>query len=355
MLTVEEIRERKARLEQAALERLTERAEVQVQRANNYRFVRPFSDAYDSAVDSIVRAEGRFTLGLSEIDVLTRGFGPKELVLVLGFAHAGKTQLVNTAILNNRDRRVLFLSMDDPREMILIKLACMQLGVSADALERRIRSGDDEALRSLRVAATDSFRNLIVVDEALSLSGVDQAVKEATDYWGAPPEAVFIDYLGSMRNANDDGGLESIQARAAMLKRWCKEQPFPTICLHQNTRGRGAPGEPITMLSGAYGGEQEATVLMGVRRKRDWAELEQWERDLHRNTITLHVVKNKRPPSRVTPPEGVDFFMEPTTGLIRRLHDDDWPQALTGRAITSATAAVAAARSVAPDHEDPDA
>jgi replicative DNA helicase len=346
-LTRDEIEERKRALQDASVERLVERADLAHQRSESFRYVKPFSDAYDGVVHSIRAADGRFTLGLAEIDTLTRGFGPKELVMILGFSHAGKTQLVNTAILNNRDKRILFLSMDDPTEMILVKLACMDMGVSADRLERQIRQGDESALRALRVAATDSFRNLVVVDESLSLSGVQSAVEEVTSYWGAPPDACIIDYLGSMQSeVNDD--YDGVKSKAAALKRWEKEQPFPTIVLHQNTRGRGAPGEPITMLSGAYGGEQEATVLMGIRRKRDWTDLEQWERDQHANSVTLHVVKNKRPPSKVTPYEGVDFYMNPDTGLIRRMHDDDWPKrpSASGQVLTSAHEALEAAKGV---------
>ena len=188
ILTAEEIAERKARLEQAAQERLVDRAEIQVHRAEGLQYVRPFADAYDAVVDAMVNPDGRFRLGLAPIDTLTRGFGPKELVMIVGFSHAGKTQLVNTAILYNRDKRILFLSMDDPTEMILIKLACMRMGVSAEDLERRVAQGDKEALRALRVAATDDFRNLLVVDQSLSIAGIDRVVKEATTYWEAPPD-----------------------------------------------------------------------------------------------------------------------------------------------------------------------
>jgi hypothetical protein len=85
----------------------------------------------------------------------------------------------------------------------------------------------------------------------------------------------------------------------------------------------GAPGAPISMLSMAYGGEQEATMVIGVRRKRDDQTLDSWDRQCQQDTITLHLAKNKRPPARVTPAEGVDFFMDADTGLIRALRESD--------------------------------
>lgn len=288
------------------------------------RYVESCETAYDDLADALSGDDHRVRLGLGQIDILTRGFGPKELILLLGFAHAGKTQLVNTTILNNLDRRILFFSMDDPREMILLKLACMSRGESAEVVERRLRDGDDTLKRELRSFATTQLENLLIVDQSLGLAAMSAAVDEATVYWGAAPELVILDFLGSMRgngqSDDEDGG---IKAKIDSLKAWVKDKPFPTICLHQNTRGRGAPGEPITMLSGAYGGEQEATMVLGIRRKRDWRDLDEWQRREHDKTVTVHLVKNKRPPGRKTPDSGLDFYMDPDTGLIRTLRDSD--------------------------------
>lgn len=323
LLTDEEIAARAAAVQAAADQRLTHHAQVEMDRTASYKYVHPLVSTYESVLESIRTSEQRFSLGLAELDVRTRGFGPKELILVTGFAHSGKTQLVNTAILNNRDKRVLFFSMDDPAEMILLKLVCMLHDVDAETLERRIREGDAKAKHMLHEAATLTFENLIVVDDSLDLVAMTRAIEEATAYWGAPPECVIIDYLGSMQGG--DMGDEGIKSKVAGLKGWVKDKPFPTVVIHQNTRSRGAPGEPITLLSGGYGGEQEATILIGVRRKRDAQELEPYERDNHQNTVTIHVVKNKRPPGKTTPPDGIDFYMNPATGLIRPMHDDDRP------------------------------
>lgn len=314
------VAERRALIDGAAHARLDQVAAIQ-EWAGQY--VEPCSKAYEDLTDALSSADTRIRLGLGEIDIRTRGFGAKELILILGFAHAGKTQLLNTMFLNNLDKRTLFFSMDDPKEMILLKLACMHRGESAEDVERRLRQGDETLKRELRAFATEQLRNLVIVDQSMGLGQMAKVVDEATRYWGAEPELCAIDYLGSVRGAHHDDEGDSIKAKADALKAWVKDKPFPTVCLHQNTRGKGAPGEPITMLSGAYGGEQEATMVIGIRRKRDWKELTDFERKDHEHTVTLHVAKNKRPPGKVTPPEGIDFWMEPDTGLIRPLRDAD--------------------------------
>lgn len=343
------------RLAEVQGERADAQAAQQAGWAKDYRYVKPFSSTYDGILEALEGGDDRFRLGLAPIDVLTRGFGPKELVFVTGFSHSGKTQLVNTAILHNTDKRILFFSMDDPAEMILMKLVCMHEGVSAEVLERRIRQHDAAAKASLKAAATGLFRNLVVIDESLGLEAMTRAIAEATDYWKAPPQLVVIDYLELMQgDAHSDDAGGNVKSKSQALKKWVKDKPFPTMVLHQGTRGRCAPGEPITMLSMAYGGEQEGTVVIGARRKREYDQLDSWERDQHKNTITLHVVKNKRPPAKITPRDGIDFFMDPDTGIIRQLREDDLHPAApspttsrpvdTSQALSSAEEALRAAR-----------
>lgn len=324
LLTEADVQANILKLQQAQLARSTEVAVADGVATSRNHYVRPLSDAAQSAIEAIENNDERFMLGLDVIDFRTRGMGAKELVFVTGFAHSGKTQLINTAILNNRDKRVLFFSMDDPAEMILIKLVCMLNNVDAEVLERRIRAHDHESKLALQQAATHVFKNLSIVDDSLGLGGMDVALAEFEQLHGAPPHAVIIDYIGSMQGGGD-GDDNGIKAKAALLKQWVKDKPFPTIVVHQNTRSRGAPGEPITLLSMGYGGEQEGTMVIGVRRKRDLEGLEPSERERHKNSVTLHLVKNKRPPGKMTPNEGVDLYMEASTGLIRAMTDADYP------------------------------
>lgn len=322
-LTEDEILERKRALEARVLNGEAERDDALAARTSSYKYVHPFSQTTDTLLEALESSDDRFRLGLSEIDVLTRGFGAKELILVTGFSHAGKTQLINTAILNNSGKRILFLSLDDAAEMILLKLACMAEGVTAQELEQRVRQHDESAKQILRQVASRKFGNLICIDDSLSLDQIQKAVAEATDYWGAPPEAIIIDYLGSIAGIGADDEDGGVKNKAAALKRWAKSTPCPVIVVHQQTRSRGAPGAAVTITSGAFGGEQEATILIGVRRKRDDESLDPWERDHHANTVTVHVPKCKRAGGKITPREGIDFYMDPDTGLIRSLRDTD--------------------------------
>lgn len=284
------------------------------------RYVRPLTEHANNLIDSLAVKDG-IGLGLAEIDVLTRGFRPTDLVIITGFAHSGKTQLVNTMIYGAPRKRVLFFSLDDPAEMILAKLVAMQTGTNAEILERRVVDGDEETKQIIRECASDTYQNLIVVDDQIGITGMHAAVAEATELWGHPPDAVIIDYLEMMPGTETADGNEhsAVKHKANALKSWANQAPYPLIVLHQGTRSNARPGEPITLLSLGYGGEQQGTIIIGCRRQRDKREMEAWDRQNHQDTITVHVVKNKRPGGRCTHYEGVDFYMEADTGLIRTL------------------------------------
>jgi hypothetical protein len=86
-------------------------------------------------------------------------------------------------------------------------------------------------------------------------------------------------------------------------------------------------------------------MILGARRKSMDEDLDDHERGRHQHTITLHLVKNKRPPGKKTSHEGVDFYMDPQTGMIRAIHDGD----LTFNSAANAAKQAAALARATPD------
>ena len=125
------------------------------------------------------------------------------------------------------------------------------------------------------------------------------------------------------------------------IKAWGKRMNKPLFILHQSSRTAGKDGAAVTMSSGEYGGEAESTHIIGVRRKRaeiaaDMAEamdkadkaadptrhlnkVNELQHDmmLHENTITINLVKNKRPPMKLV--DDLDFQLDQRTGKISPL------------------------------------
>ena len=299
--------------------------------------IRALSDAAENLIN-VLKADEGIRLGLTPIDILTRGFLPTDLIVVTGFTHSGKTQVVNTMILNNQGKRILFVTLDDPAEMLLAKLIAMETHEPAESLEQRLRGGDERAAQMVRDAARERFANLLVVDDVVGLHAIQNCVADAEARWGAPIDALVLDYVELIPGGVTEDEHSSVKRKMNELKGMAKKAHYPIVALHQGTRLNSKPGEPITMLSLGYSGEQQATIIIGVRRQKFNPKLEPADRPFHEKTVTLHVVKNKRPGGKLTRYVGEDFHMNPDTGLIRQLKDADY------RAENSAAAAADAVR-----------
>lgn len=277
-----------------------------------YKWIHPFSSAADGLIEYAQNPEGRFMLGMHDIDVMTRGFGRKELVYVTGRAHSGKTQVVLQGVANNPDRRIIIFTPDETSELILSKLVAMTHGIDSEALEERIKSGDQDAIDIVRKTATHDYRNLIVIDDSLTLGQMHEAVREAEDFWGAQVDCVVIDFLELIIGEESDG--DGVVAKSQAVKRFGTDLDTTVICLHQAKRAtRGVAGGMDAM---RYGGETEATFVLEVFRKRENPELDEWEKLAEADTVTVNVAKNKRPPCKKGE---VDLHMDPQTGKVRCL------------------------------------
>lgn len=299
-------------------------AEVEQEAAKRYRYVRPLTEAADSLIEYLQNADGRIMTGLREIDVMTRGFGAGELVYIIGYSHSGKTQLMLTTILHNRDKPIVFFTADEPAELVLTKLIAMRTRSNAERMEERVKAGDPDACDRIRRIARHDFSNLIIVDQSMSLSDMSTAVEEAQDYWQAPVAAVGFDYLELLRSDTPE-----VERKSQEFKAWAMSQSFPSLVLHQGSRGNSAGGQKLTMRSGKFGGEQEAIFLIGVRRARDNDE---GCSPLEVDTVDISLLKCKRPPSKIGEHR---YYMEPSSGLILPMEAQPEPMSTASEALAA--------------------
>lgn len=285
----------------------------------NYRYVSSLSEAASRLVEYLQNQDGRIMLGLPQVDMLTRGFGAGELTYIMGYTHSGKTQLFLTMVCHNRDRHFVLVTMDEPAELVLTKLICMRTSSNAERLEERVKAGDRQAIDRVHRIAREDFKNLVIVDMSMHVKKLPDVVKECEDFWQAPVDGLGLDYLGLLGSDDIEIGHKSQEVKAFAV-----EQAFPTVVIHQGSRGNSADGQELTMRSMAYGGEQEAIMVIGVRRQRDKALTNDWteyDRAREKDTVEVSVVKNKRPPSKLGE---YSFYMDPACGLIMPL--DQAPQ-----------------------------
>lgn len=301
----------------------------------------PLVKAADDYVHWAQTPNERIYLGFADIDSEMRGIAPSELCIINGYSHSGKTLALLQILVANQDKRVIYFCPDEPRTLTLIKLACVTHGIEANLLEQRIANRDQESIKLLRETASVHFPHLAVFDQTVSLVDMERALSETIDVMGEP-QLIVVDYLDLIT-----GGGEDVPSKANAIKAFGKRHNVPLLVLHQSSRTAGADGRKMTISSGAYGGEQQATHIIGVRRKRFEIEghirelqekldratntekimskIEELQYDLriHMDTLTLNLVKCKRPAGKLL--DDMDFVIESGTGRLKRLENGVLP------------------------------
>uniref|UniRef100_UPI0037BEB263 DnaB-like helicase C-terminal domain-containing protein n=1 Tax=Flavobacterium sp. TaxID=239 RepID=UPI0037BEB263 len=221
----------------------------------------PLAHAADDFIHWAQHPQERIYLGFPDIDAEMRGIAPAEMCLINGYSHSGKTMFLLQILVANADKPVVYFCPDEPKTLTLIKLTCLMHGIPADILEKQVANNDQKAIQLLRETANESFPNLAVFDQMMTLNEMEQSLSEIESLWGKPHLLVF-DYLELL-----NGGGEDVPSKANTLKAFGKRHNIPLLVLHQSSRTAGADGKKMTISSGAYGGEQQATHILGVRRK----------------------------------------------------------------------------------------
>jgi hypothetical protein len=308
---------------------------------SEFRMYEPLADAAHSFVRWAQSPHERVHLGLQQIDSEMRGIAPGEMSMMIGYAHGGKTLLLLHSLLKNRDKHIAMFIPDEPRQLILIKLTCMYHGVDARELERLVAADDHDAIDLLRETAEENFPHLAVFDQPLTALDMERGYNEVSDVWGQIPDLVVVDYLDLVEAG------ETVPDKATFVKSFGRRHDVPLLVLHQTSRSSGADGMKLTMSSGAYGGEQQATSVIGVRRKKYsiMAEMNEiinkldkthsersmerldslrYEAKIHEYTLTVSLLKNKRPAGQLV--DDIDFELDLATGRLTPLTNGDLPK-----------------------------
>lgn len=301
-------------LTQAEIQQRIAERQAQPEPDPQYRYVTPFDNAADDLIRTVGNVDGRWMFGITEIDTLTRGLGPSELMYVSGRSHSGKTQVVLNGLVNNPQARAIIFTPDEVAELVLTKLIGITHGINAEELERQIKARHEPTLNMIRKVASQDFQNLVVLDQALRFDQMSQALVEAEHMWGGlPADIVIVDFLELLPGDGDHTG---VLQKSQQMKAWAKAHQRPVVALRQNSRSSANRGQTAGMSGMSHGGEAEAIVVMDVYRKREDMTMGETERRSHQNTVTCAVVKNKRPPSRLGE---VDLYMDPNCGKVRPL------------------------------------
>ena len=212
------------------------------------------------------------TTGFSDLDEMTSGLQPSDMVIVAARPSMGKTtfamNLVENALLNS-DKGVVVFSLEMPSEQLMMRM----LSSLGRINQSKVRSGqlEEEDWPKLLSAVERIKEKKLFVDDQAGLSPAEmrsrirRIVREHGDL-----SLVMIDYLQLMQIPGyDQGRTNEISEISRSLKALAKEFNVPVVALSQLNRSleqrpNKRPVNSDLRESGAI--EQDADVIMFIYR-----------------------------------------------------------------------------------------
>lgn len=237
--------------------------------------------------------------GYRDLDNMTAGLQPSDLIILAARPAMGKTTLVtnlayNVATLNNK--AVLFFSLEMSKEQLIDRMLADVSGVDS----WNIRTGNltDEDFAKLSEASGEMAEAPIFIDDTPGMSVLEMRTKARRAAHNQPLGLIIIDYLQLMQatSARKDGNrVQEVSEISRGLKLLARELNVPVIALSQLSRSVESRNPQIPQLadlreSGSI--EQDADIVMFIYREA------YYNPDTDRQNITdLIIAKHRNGPT----------------------------------------------------------
>jgi replicative DNA helicase len=210
--------------------------------------------------------------GFRDLNKITAGFHPKELVIVAARPSMGKTALclnMSQYVGLKTDFAVGFFSMEMSKESLAIRMLC------ADALVdiKNVRTGfvSDRDLERLRLSAERLSHAKVYLDETPALTLMEMKAKSRRLKIERHLDIVFVDYIQLMRaGGRFENRNQEMSYISRSLKELAKELEVPVVGISQLSRApekmRREPRPQLSDLRESGAIEQDADVVIFIYR-----------------------------------------------------------------------------------------
>ncbi|MCD5972584.1 replicative DNA helicase [Pseudomonas quasicaspiana] len=212
--------------------------------------------------------------GLADLDELTGGLQPADLIILAARPSMGKTSLalnlVDAALQKDTESTVQFYSLEMPAEAIIYRLLSIIGHLNLEKLIRGQLEDEDWPKLSMAVARINSYGDRLVIDDQAGLtpSAIRARARRGARRFGKPV-LIMVDYLQMMQCPGKENRANEISEISRSLKALGKEFNCPVVALSQLNREleRRPNKRPINADlrdSGAL--EQDADLILFVYR-----------------------------------------------------------------------------------------
>ncbi|MCX7985003.1 MAG: replicative DNA helicase [Bacteroidetes bacterium] len=208
--------------------------------------------------------------GFIELDSLTGGFQPSDLIIIAGRPSQGKTAFAlsiarNAAVIHNVPIGIFSLEMST--QQLVTRLICAEARVDA----QKVRTGrlPEEEWQRLSMNVGRLYKAKIFIDDTPALNILEIRAKARRLKAEHNVGLIMIDYLQLIQGPKSQSREQEISAISRSLKALAKELNIPVIALSQLNRAVEARSDKRPTLadlreSGAI--EQDADVVIFVHR-----------------------------------------------------------------------------------------
>ncbi|MEC8748947.1 MAG: replicative DNA helicase [Pseudomonadota bacterium] len=219
------------------------------------------------------------TTGFTDLDKMTSGMQPSDLIIVAARLSMGKTTFAMNLIENAmmaEDKPVLVFSLEMPSEQIMMRMLASLSRVDQTKI-RTAQLDDEDWARISNTMAMLKDKDCLFVDDSSGLTPMDvrsRARKLARERGGI--SLIMVDYLQLMRvpSLSDNRTLE-IAEISRSLKALAKELEVPVVALSQlnRTLEQRADKRPVNSDLRESGSiEQDADLIMFIYRDEVYHE-----------------------------------------------------------------------------------
>lgn len=188
------------------------------------------------------RKQERLITGISsgflDLDTLTTGFHPSDLVIVAARPGMGKSSFMLSMALNMAMEEkipVALYSLEMSKEQLVMRCLSMLSGIPLQNIRRGFINEEDK--EKLIAAALELSRCEIYIDDTPNLSTTDLRVKTRKLKKEKGIQVVFIDYLQLIRpSVRRSSRQEEVAEISRNLKALAKELSIPVVALAQLSR-----------------------------------------------------------------------------------------------------------------------
>ena len=244
--------------------------------AEGFSHVQPVAEKVLAKVEEYSRRESHALTGLAtgfrELDEMTSGLQPSDLIIVAARPSMGKTALCLTIAQNaaiDEKAVVGFFSLEMSKEQLVMRMMASEAKVDASRFRRGILSRD-EWERLARAIGTLAEARLFI-DDTPGISVLEMRAKaRRLAVEQKRLDLIVVDYLQLVSGGRSESRQQEVSQISRELKGLAKELDVPVIALSQLSRAPEARNPPKPMMSDLRESgsiEQDADVVAFIYRE----------------------------------------------------------------------------------------